>query len=84
MNTTVFERGVTQGKQLGVEEGISTGEVLGQRNLLKKLLVGRFGRLPETVETAIDRFSVAEISALVEKVFDAESLTDLGFDESQP
>ncbi len=80
VNTTVFERGWIQGKQLGVEEGV----VLGQRQLLLELLADRFGQLSEHVAERVNNLSAEDISKLVKRVHKAESLADLGFEVSQP
>jgi hypothetical protein len=69
----VFEKGVEK----GIEKGIEKGVVKGQRELLLRLLVRRFGALPESVTQRIAGASTDDLARWGERILDAASLDDV-------
>jgi len=59
------------------EEGVESGVVKGQRELLLSLLVHRFGALPEPVTRRVASASTAELARWGKRILDAASLDDV-------
>ncbi len=87
---TLVETWVKQGKAEGKAEGLAAGEVLGhekglaagkaegeargEAKSLMRLLVKRFGPLPEAVVSQIAAGSIEELDRWVDRVLDAPTL----------
>lgn len=65
-----LEKGIEQGIQQGIEQGIPRGE----SRLLRRLLLRRFGTLPDWVETRLTEASSSELKAWGERLLDATTL----------
>jgi predicted transposase/invertase (TIGR01784 family) len=71
---TWIEQGLQKGLQQGVEKGLQQGVEQGERLILERLLVKRFGPLPEVLEQRLANASRAEVEAWLDQVLDAPSL----------
>ena len=79
---TVFEKmqrdGWRKGLEEGREEGREEGALLGKRLLLQRLLIHKFGDLPDTMTARIDLISDdATFDSLVEQALTAASIDEL-------
>lgn len=78
-----MEQGVKQGMEQGVEQGVKQGVKQGeamalQRNLIR-LLVQRFGGVPEEVSSTIRATHAPEqLEAWLERLLSAQTLTEIG------
>ena len=72
-----FETWAEEFEQRGIEKGIEQGIIKGETLLLQRLLVKRFGPLPDDVVHQISQASVAQIDAWADRVLDAQSLGDV-------
>ena len=54
-----MEKGIAKGISIGKQEGISIGEIMGMKAILRALLANRFGPLPQGIEASIDSISNA-------------------------
>jgi predicted transposase YdaD len=66
-----FERA---GLERGRQEGRQEGRLEGQQDLLRHLLVARFGSIPPAVEQRLARAKLSELTAWGEAVLDAPTL----------
>jgi hypothetical protein len=57
-----------------LDEGIKKGRREGERALVRKLLVLRFGELPADAEQRLEHASVARLARWAERVLTADSL----------
>ena len=73
----VIERHKAQGRAEGLVEGMEQGRVDGERALLERLLLRRFGSLSPEVAAKVDDASAADIEDWAEKVLDADTLEDV-------
>jgi hypothetical protein len=58
----------------GMRAGIKKGKREGERTLVRKLLVLRFGELPADAERRLERASVAKLERWAERVLTARNL----------
>jgi predicted transposase YdaD len=65
----ILQEGESRGRQAGVEEG--------ERSLILKLLVRKFGEVPLELRSQIEALSVLEIEALGEAFLDFSAISDL-------
>ena len=72
-----FETWAEEFEQRGIEKGIEQGIIKGETLLLQRLLVKRFGPLPDDVVHQISQASVAQVYAWADRVLDAQSLDDV-------
>ncbi|MEM7587085.1 MAG: DUF4351 domain-containing protein [Acidobacteriota bacterium] len=73
------KQGLESGLEQGLEQGKQQGRAEGARALMIQLLVQKFGALSSDVETRINALKTPdEIQRLAERMFQAESLEDLG------
>ncbi len=63
--------------QYAKEKGLEQGMQLGQVHLLHRMLTKRFGVVPETVASAIDALTPAQVDELGEALFDLNSWADV-------
>ncbi len=66
--------GLAEGQARGLAKGISEGEARGEAKSLMRLLVKRFGPLPEAVVSQIAAGSIEELDRWVDRVLDAPTL----------
>lgn len=66
--------GWQEGRQEGREEGLEQGRVEGAVALLERVLVQRFGPLPQTVRKKLAKASAAEIEGWTDALATAQSL----------
>ena len=71
------EKGHEEGHKEGHKEGRKEGQLLGERTLLRKQLVRRFGELPASVVVRLEQGSFEELELWAERVLAAASLADV-------
>ncbi len=73
-----IEQGVVQGRQEGLSQGLNQGRQegrqRGQLELLTRLLIHRFGPLPEWAATRLDAAHADQLEQWADRVLDAASL----------
>ena len=69
-----MQQGKLEGKLEGVHEGMQQGKLEGQAELLRRVLIRRFGILPAAVETQISAASLEQIESWFDQSMDAPSL----------
>jgi len=75
----IREEALQEGRQEGRREGRQEGQVLSLRKMLLRQLALRFGRVPKTVRSRVERISsTQELERLTEKVLSARSLKEMG------
>ena len=70
-----IEKGIEQGIERGIEKGIEKGEAL----LLQRLLVRRFGALPNEIINQIATATSEQIETWGDRVLDAKTLDEIFF-----
>ena len=65
--------GIQKGEKIGIQKGIKQGEA----SLLKRLIVKKFGSIPDWAESLIDDATSAQIDAWGDNILTAESLESL-------
>jgi predicted transposase YdaD len=73
LEKATYEKGIEKGIEKGVEKGVEKG----QRELLLRLLVRRFGTLPDSVTRRVAGASSEEIERWFDRAVDAASLDDV-------
>ncbi|MDO9049697.1 MAG: DUF4351 domain-containing protein, partial [Methylobacter sp.] len=68
-----FDEWAKEHEQKGIEKGIEKGEAL----LLQRLLVRRFGALPNEMVTQIATATTGQLETWGDRVLDAETLDDV-------
>jgi hypothetical protein len=68
-----YRRGLEEGEAKGREEGRQQGE----RTVLRRRIVKRFGALPAWAEERLNGMTLPELEQLSERVLDATSLDEL-------
>ena len=71
------DEGIQQGVQQGIRQGVQQGRIAGQRAILERLLLRRFGALPPAVLERLDTASADDLDAWAEGVLDAPTLEDV-------
>ncbi|WP_170565323.1 Rpn family recombination-promoting nuclease/putative transposase [Ruegeria atlantica] len=71
---TIAETLIAEGKQAGIAEGEARGEARGKRESLHRLLVRRFGDLPQDVSIRLQNASAADLDRWTDRVLDASSV----------
>jgi hypothetical protein len=80
MNITPYEKGLEQGEEIGIAEGIVQGQLLGERRTLLMLLEEKFGKLSAQVIRRIEHLSADEATSIFKRALRAESLQKLGLE----
>ena len=57
--------------------GLAEGEAVGERKLLRRLIVKRFGAMPAGAEERLNAMSIAELEQIGERVLDATTIEEL-------
>lgn len=68
---------VTSVQRIGREEGRMEGLMEGEAALLRRLLVRRFGALPERVDEQLARTSTEQLETWGERMLEAVSFTEV-------
>lgn len=72
-----LKQGLEQGLERGLEQGREQGLQQGERLTLKRLLVKRFGPLPQPIEQRVANATRAELEGWLDQVLEAPSLEAL-------
>lgn len=68
-----FKRGIETGKQ----NGIAIGRKQQAIKILSDLITKRFGPVPDTAKTRLEKLSVPELEILIDRLFGISSLEEL-------
>ena len=68
---------VTSFERVGMRKGLEQGLLHGKTAVLKRLLVRRFGELPEREARRLEAASSEELDLWSDRVLDAERLEDV-------
>ncbi|MGF1615665.1 MAG: transposase, partial [Gammaproteobacteria bacterium] len=68
------QEGRLEGFQEGRQEGVEQGTRRGELALLKRLLVHRFGPLPDWVEVKLEGADTAALEGWAERILEAQEL----------
>jgi hypothetical protein len=71
------EEGLQEGIQQGVQQGMQQGMQLGEAAILMRLLMRRFGPLPEGVQTQLKQAPTEQLERWAERVLEATRLEDV-------
>ena len=71
------EEGREQGRQEGEVIGVERGKVLGQRQLLRRLLLTRFGSIPASYENLLASADTDTVMLWAGRVLTAGSLEEI-------
>ena len=74
---TLAERFVEKGIEKGMEKGIEKGETNALVKTAIKLLIKKFGNLPEEVKTKISKLDNSSLEIIIEGIFEYKSLDDI-------
>jgi hypothetical protein len=69
-----YDRGYDHGFDRGIDRGLDMGEVRGERKILLRQLVRRFGTLPESVKARVDSAGAEDLERWSDRLLDATSL----------
>ncbi len=72
-----IEQGIERGIERGIEQGIERGRAEGERAVLARLIVRRFGGLPPEAAERLRRAPETELRTWADNVLDAETLDDV-------
>jgi flagellar biosynthesis/type III secretory pathway protein FliH len=72
-----LQQGVEQGLEQGRKQGERKGRHLGEVNLLRRLLVRRFGPLPSWVDERLAQASEAELEHWADRVLECAALDEV-------
>ncbi len=73
----VIQRARDEGMQQGMQRGMRQGRVEGERVVLERLLLRRFGLLPPEVAERLSEATAADLETWAENVLDAQALGDV-------
>lgn len=72
-----LELGLQQGLKQGLEQGLERGRLKGERSVVQRLLVLRFGPLPEAALTHLEAADADALALWTERLLDASSLDEV-------
>ena len=72
-----FQQGMEVGVEKGIEKGIEKGKEQGEMLALQRLLHKRFGTIPEHINAKMATASRIEIERWLDRVIDAQQLSDI-------
>jgi hypothetical protein len=75
--TSVERIGIEKGRQEGLQEGRQEGRQEEGVFFLRRLLIKKFGDLPESVETRLTEASIADLELWGDRILDAKTLTEI-------
>ena len=73
----VIQRARDEGMQQGLQQGMRQGRVEGERAMLERQLLRRFGLPSPEIAERLNRATAAELETWTDKVLDAETLDDV-------
>lgn len=73
----LIERHKAEGRAEGIEQGIEQGRVDGERAVLERLLLRRFGSLSPEVAARMGDASASDLETWAERVLDADTPEDV-------
>ncbi len=68
---------ITSVEQIGFERGLQEGRQEGEKAVLQRQLVGKFGKLPESISSAVESLSPEAVESLLIALLDFSSIEDL-------
>ncbi len=71
------DEGMQQGIERGIEQGIERGRVEGERAVVERQLLRRFGALPRSASERLVGASMADLKRWADRVLEATSLDDV-------
>jgi len=71
------DEGMQQGIEQGIERGIEQGRVEGERAVVERQLLRRFGELPRSASERLVGASMADLERWADRVLEAKSLDDV-------
>jgi predicted transposase/invertase (TIGR01784 family) len=71
--SVIYQQILQQGQERGLQQGLEQGE----RLIITKQLIRRFGELPDTVQQQLQQLAIADLDALGEALLDFSSLDDV-------
>ena len=76
-----WDKLMEKGRQEGRKEGRRVGLLEGKRGTLVRLLMAKFGRLPEATSLSIEALeSLDELDSYLDRVLKARSLEEMGLE----
>jgi hypothetical protein len=75
--TSVERIGIEKGRHEGRQEGLQEGRQEEGVFFLRRLLIKKFGNLPESFETRLTEASIADLELWGDRILDAKTLTDV-------
>ena len=74
MNKTTFEKGIEK----GIEKGVERGREMERRDIVREMLLDKFGSVPSNVDEQLEKLSFLQLVHLSKAIRQADSLADLG------
>ncbi len=71
------DEGMQQGIERGIEQGIEQGRVEGERAVVERQLLRRFGELPRSASERLVGASMADLERWADRVLEANSLDEV-------
>jgi len=68
---------VTSVERIGIEKGLQEGRQEEGVFFLRRLLIKKFGNLPESFETRLTEASIADLELWGDRILEAKTLTDI-------
>ena len=69
---------VTSWERMGMERGVQKGLLDGQRLLLRRMVLTRFGAVPEALDQRLDAADQTALDRLADRISTVDSLAELG------
>ena len=74
----LFEQGMEKGMEMAMEKGMEIGRLLAARKMLQRLLLRRFGTLPEPVVNRIESMTDLErLRSCIEQTIELRAIDEL-------
>ena len=72
-----IEKGREQGLEQGREQGLEQGRIEEKRSLVERLLVKKFGLVPQDIIEQIPKMNAATLDLISIEIFDMQRIEDL-------
>ena len=72
-----IEKGIDQGLEQGREQGLEQGRIEEKRSLVERLLVKKFGLVPQDIIEQIPKMNAATLDLISIEIFDMQRIEDL-------
>ncbi len=72
-----IKQGLDQGLKQGLDKGVKQGRQAEAVAMLRRILIGRFGHVPSTVQERLESRTVRQLEDLVDRALRVETLGDL-------